>query len=96
MSGITNVVADALSRRPTGQPLCNATALICEDSRYLSTLRSFYALDTHAAAVLAKLNNGRRVEHYSLDNGLLWRATRRRLRGLYIPASLCIAKLSRS
>ena len=56
IKGITNVVADALSRRPTGQPLCSGTALICEDSRFLSKLRFSYALDTHAAAVLAKLN----------------------------------------
>ena len=86
--GITNVVADALSRRRTDQPLRSATALIREDSRCLSKLRSSYALDTHAAAVLAKLNNGRRVKHYSLDDGLLWFATRRGLRRLYVPASL--------
>ena len=70
------------------QPLCNVTARICEDSRFLFKLRSSYALDTQAAAVLAKLNNGRRVKHYSLDDGLLWFATRRGLRRLYVPASL--------
>ena len=65
------MVADALSRRPAGLPLCSAITLIREDSRFLSKLRFSYALDTHAATVLAKLNNGRRVKHYSLDDGLL-------------------------
>ena len=41
IKGITKVVPEAVSRRPTGQPLCTATALICEDSRSLSTLRYF-------------------------------------------------------
>ena len=48
IKGITNVVADALARRPAGQLVRSATALICEDSRFLSKLRSDYALDTHA------------------------------------------------
>ena len=80
IKGITDVVADALSRRSHGQLLRTATALICDDSRFLSKLISSYALDTHASAVLAKLNNGRRVQHYSRDDGLLWFATRRALR----------------
>ena len=82
------MVADALSRRPPGQVQCSPTALICDDSRFLSKLRSSYSLDTHAAAVLAKLNNGRRVKHYSVDGGLLWYQTKRGFRRLYVPASL--------
>ena len=88
IKGITNVVADALSRRPTGQADCTATALLCDDSRFLSKLRSSYSLDTHAAAVLAKLNHGRRVKHYSTDSDLLWYHTKRGVRRLYVPASL--------
>ena len=64
------------------------TVLTCDNSRVLPKLRFAYALDTHAAAVLAKLNSGRRVKHYGVDDGLLWFATRRGLRGLYVPASL--------
>ena len=96
INGITNVVADALSRRPNGQPLCNATALICDALRFLSKWRSSYVLDTHAAAVRAKLNNGRRMKHYTLDDGLLWFATLRGLRRVYVLASLCTDILRKS
>ena len=74
------MVGDALSRRPTGQPFGSETALICDDSHFLSKLRSYYALDTHATAAFDKFNNGRRVKRYSLNDGLLWFATRRGLR----------------
>ena len=88
IKGITNVVADALSRRPIIEVECNATALISEDSRFLARLRASYALDTHAAAVLAKLNSGRTVKHYTVADDLLWYHTRRGPRRLYVPTSL--------
>ena len=88
IKGITNVVADALSRRPINESECNATALICEDSRFLARLRASYALDTHAAAVLAKLNSGRTVKHHSVADDLLWYQSRRGPRRLYVPTSL--------
>lgn len=95
IKGVTNVVADALSRRPEEPSLCSPTVLICENSRFLSKLRSSYSLDTHAAAVIAKLGCGRRVKHYSFDDGLLWFSTRRGLRRLYVPASLRTEVLSK-
>ena len=83
------MVAEAVSRRPTDKLLCSATALICDASHFLSKLPSSYALGTDAAAVLAKRNSGRRVKHYRLDDRLLWFATLRGLRRLYVSASLC-------
>ena len=88
IKGITNVVADALSRRPIMEAKCNATVLISEDSRFLARLRASYELDTHAAAVLAKLNSGRSVKHYTVADALLWYQTRRGPQRLYVPASL--------
>lgn len=88
IKGITNVVADALSRRPISQQFCCATALVCDDSRFVAKLRASYALDTHASAVLAKLNNGRHVKHYSVTDDLLWFSTKRGLQRLYVPSSL--------
>ena len=44
-------------------------------------------LDTHAAGVLAKLHTGRHVKQYGVKDDLLWFQTKRKLHGLYIPAS---------
>jgi len=88
IKGITNVVADALSRRPLAPATCGATAVITDGSHFLTKLRAAYALDSFAAGVVAQLEAGRRVKKYSLDDGLLWVRLRQRFKRLYIPASL--------
>ncbi|CDJ29330.1 Retrotransposon nucleocapsid protein, related [Eimeria mitis] len=54
----------------------------------VAVMLSQQAIDTHAAAVLAKLNHGRRVKHYSTDGDILWYHTKRGVRQLYVLASL--------
>ena len=88
IKGITNVVADALSRRPPTPALCNTTALVCEDSRFISKLRAAYAFDTHATAVFSKIANGGTVNGYSVEDELLWYQTRSGSRRLYVPKAL--------
>ncbi|CDJ36637.1 uncharacterized protein EMH_0021760 [Eimeria mitis] len=54
IKGITNVVANALSRRPTGQATWSATVFVCDGSRFLSKLLPSYSLDTQVVAVLTR------------------------------------------
>ena len=87
ISGITKAVAKALWRRPLSSPKCAATALICDDSHLLPKLRS-YLLDTHAAAIWAKLNTRRRVKYYRVENDILWFQKGRGTHRLQVAASL--------
>ena len=83
---IINVVADALSRRPMSYPTCAATSLVCDISSLLSKLQSSRMLDTHAAAILEKLNANRHVKHHCVKPNLLWFLTKREIRRMYVPA----------
>ena len=58
---------------------------------------AFFLRFGHAcSSVLAKFNNSRRVKQYSLDEDVLWFATRRGLRRSYVPASLRTDTLRKS
>lgn len=88
--GITNVVADVLSRRPLSSPTSTATAMVSNDSSFLSNMHFPYMLDTHATAISAKINTGRQVKHSNVEDDLLWFHTKCGLHQLYGHASLRI------
>ena len=67
-------------------PTRAATYLVFDDSRFLSKLCPC-VLDTHAAAILAKLNSGIYMHYYSIEHDLLWFQTKRELSRLYASVS---------
>ena len=68
---ISNVVSNALSRSYVSSLACASTALFCEESCFLSKLRSPYVLDAHAATNLEKLKTSIQGKHYSVEIALL-------------------------
>ena len=86
MQGITNVVAEVFSRRPMSSTTCEATALVCIDSRFQSKLLSSFTLDTRAAATLAKLSTGNHVKCCNVDGYLLEFEIKRGLHRPYVLA----------
>ena len=83
IKGITNVVTDAPSRRPTSSPTCADTAQVCDDCSFPPEVYSNCGRDTDAVTILAKLKTGK----HSIEDNLLWLATDHGFRQLYFPYS---------
>jgi len=88
IKGVTNVVADALSRRPDTPTVPASSVVVSLESRLLAKLRRSYPLDSWAKAVIAKLQTGTRVKGYMWEDDLLWARRAKDTRRLYVPASM--------
>lgn len=71
IKGSTNVVADTGSRRRVNLLICAARAPACDESGFLSKMRSFHVIHNHAAASLASPNTDRHVKHCTVEADLL-------------------------
>lgn len=88
IQGVTNVVADALSRRPTA-PQVQATSVVTSlESRFITKLKQSYDVDSWAAFAVARLQKGKRLRGYCWADNLLWARRKGNKLRLYVPASL--------
>jgi RNase H-like domain found in reverse transcriptase/Reverse transcriptase (RNA-dependent DNA polymerase)/Integrase zinc binding domain/Chromo (CHRromatin Organisation MOdifier) domain/Retroviral aspartyl protease len=82
LPGKTNVVADALSRRPDH---VGAISMVTSTKDFLSTVKSSYGNDTESAAMLTKAQSGK--SGLKVKNGLIYKLENN-LERLYIPMDM--------
>jgi len=90
IKGVTNVVADALSRRPTTSDVQVSSVVSDVDSQFLAKIKKAYSLDSFSRDVIARLQSGQRIKklRYALADDVLWACRAKGTRLLYVPTPL--------